>query len=137
MLARILNPKSARLAAIAAFGFAVGTTAALSTTALSAPARTATWHVVKRKSASGPHPAFTLGAIIRHPRGIGVRLSSPTHVGATIYWDCSNGVTTTKWQIGVLGGFHALPHVRGKYVCHVSVVAHGRDRITVTILKKL
>jgi hypothetical protein len=57
--------------------------------------------------------------------------------GKTFYWDCSNGLTEKKWQAGFLGGFHPLPHVRGKYVYDVSVVAHARDRIIVAILRKV
>jgi hypothetical protein len=109
-------------AAIAALVFAAGTTAALSS-----PVQTSTWRIVKSQSSSGQHPALTISATINHPRGIGVRLSSPTHVGGTIYWSCRKGFQGEHGQIGVLGGFHALPHVRGEDSCGVFIAARVRS----------
>jgi len=53
-----------------------------------------------------------------------------------IIWNCTKFLTNRQWDIEVLGGFHALPHVRGSEKCVVTVVAHGRDRITVLVYKR-
>src|SRR5262249_50104950 len=126
------RPRLAGGAAIVALIFAAGTTAALAS-----HVQTSTWRVVKSKSASGQHPALTISATINPPQGMGIRLSSPTHVGATIYWSCRKGFQGEHGHIGVLGGFHTLPHAPGEDSCGVLVMAHGLHRITVTIFKKV
>lgn len=119
-----------RIAAV----FVVLILAAAASAALSASK--STWRVVKKKTASGENPTLTISATVRHPLGLGVRGSSPTHVGSSIRWNCTKGFTVRHWRLDVMGGFYALPHVRGKDSCRVFVTSHGRDRITVTILKR-
>jgi hypothetical protein len=107
---------------------------ALPAAALSSSSSTASWRIVKSKSASGQFAATAISATIRHPRGIAVRFAGGDASGTTS-WACTKGFSVSSWARSYGRGLHILGHVVGKNSCDVVASVAGSGRVTVQILK--
>lgn len=92
----------------------------------------ASWHVIKSKTAHGDFAVTAVSATVGHSHGIAVRVSGGDAQGF-VAWACSRGFSVSSYSRDVRG-FRVLPHASGAS-CNITLSGSGDGYVKVQIFR--